>query len=90
DAAAFAGAPLEPAGALQHVAATTRAQRGEPAVGAALPFDVSKHPAARSHVARTMLERTAEDVAWFAGAENAAARPCLAGLGPAEVAAIVA
>ena len=48
----------------------TRAVRKLPPVSAALPFDVQRHPAARSHVAQSMLQRLKDDCKVYADEQN--------------------
>ncbi len=60
------GRPLEPIGLDTFVVRQTRQQQGLQPVADSMPFDLSSHPAARSHIARTMLKRLTDDAAHYA------------------------
>ena len=48
----------------------TRSQLGESTLSPTLPFDVTKHPSAKSHVAQDMIGRMAQDVSDYATSMN--------------------
>ena len=84
---AFAGVPLGGGGGgaggaavdlARFVTSTTRAERGEPPVDAALCFDVGAHPQAGSEVAKSMTARLVTDARVHAERSNAAREPRLA------------
>ena len=57
-------------------------------VSTALPFDVSRHPATRSHVAQDMLARMTTDAREFGEVANAAKSPRFSGFTDADLAAV--
>ncbi len=69
DLKAFAGFPLRDI-AKAYCAMRGRTERGLSPVSDKLAFDVSKHRAARTHVAATVLERLKADVSDYAALEN--------------------
>jgi hypothetical protein len=66
----FSTAPLAAIATEQFVRVVPRAELGKPPVSAAMRFDVSAHPVARSKVAIDMKKRIASDVELFATAHN--------------------
>ena len=67
----LAGCPLDAIGAAglaDYVVHQSRAERGFDAVSSELPFDVTKHPNARSHSAGVLLGRLRDDVAVYSKA----------------------
>ena len=83
---AFASAPLSPIDFSTALVTHTRAQRGMEPLQTRLPFDLSRHPAARTDLAASMLERLHEDMRLHAAAENASSAPMLAGFSRADIA----
>ena len=80
DIHAFATSPLEPLDLAAFVTLRTRSDRGLPPIDAALPFDVSHHPDATSHVAEQMITRITTDCKVYATQENASTVAQLNGL----------
>lgn len=53
----------------------SRRERNLDELSPQLPFDVSRHPSARSHIAQNMISRLREDVAVYAQQQNGAVQP---------------
>jgi hypothetical protein len=53
-----------------YVVKRTKSERALPSVSSAMPFDLSKHPFARSHISRGILARFRDDVTTYATQEN--------------------
>ena len=70
DIKAFSGFPLFPIHLSSYCSAITRESRGLTAIDPVVPFDVSNHPYAKSHVAVQMIERLTEECALFAEQMN--------------------
>jgi hypothetical protein len=70
DLKSFYNFPLFPITLSNFVTNPTRAVRKLPPIPSALPFDVQKHPAARSHVAQSMLQRLKDDCKIYADEQN--------------------
>ncbi|CAM9378411.1 unnamed protein product [Chrysoparadoxa australica] len=88
DVAAFSEMPLAHINIESYISFGTNAQRGQGPVSDAMPFDVSLHPMAQSHVARQMwvrLKASNEDVAWFANEQRTATSAELRGFSMSEV-----
>ena len=85
DLAHFASTPLEPLSLQRFVAARSLSERCDSVVASTLPFDVSNHSAALSHVAQGLIARLQEDVARFAEEHNSAHVPKLIGMLDQEV-----
>ena len=66
----FYNYPLFPITLSNYVTNPTRAVRKLPPVSGQLPFDVQRHPAARSHVAQSMLQRLKDDCKTYADEQN--------------------
>lgn len=64
----------------QFVTDVSAATAGDSTPSPALPFDVVRHRAAKSHVAVRMLERLSKDLAEYAQYENARTRPMMRGM----------
>lgn len=56
------------------------ATSGDARVSTSLPFDVSKHPASKSHVALRMIERLSKDVAEYAQHEKVRKKQMMRGM----------
>jgi hypothetical protein len=80
DVRAFSSKPMAPLGLEQYVLHLTRSQQKLPTVSDRVPFDVSKHVSAGSHVAQKMTARLRNDAAVFAKRMNEEAAPQLIGL----------
>eukprot|EP00760_Papus_ankaliazontas_P024689 PhM_4_TR2411/c0_g2_i1/m.74313 len=78
--AALAQNPLQALGIGELVVQVTRTQQKLPPLSETLPFDISSHPAAQTSVAKSLLERTVEDMKTFATRENKEKMPKLRGL----------
>jgi len=66
----FCGRPLAPLGLEQFVVERPRQDSGLPPVSSQLPFDVSHHDQASSHVAVLMIDRLKADMQEFASRTN--------------------
>ena len=69
--------PLQAVDLTPVVVRRTREERGLPLLAARLPFDLSKHSAVRSELARAMLRRLDEDMRAYAASQNAGTMPQL-------------
>lgn len=67
---AFSSLLLDPIGLADYVSEQSRSDRGLEPVSEVLPFDVSKHRFARSHVAKELQSRLAADIKAYAEGEN--------------------
>jgi hypothetical protein len=67
---AFSSGPLRVLQLSDFVALRNRSERGLDQVAAAMPFDLSAHPIARTYNGARVLTRVAEDVANFAEQQN--------------------
>eukprot|EP00760_Papus_ankaliazontas_P003017 PhM_4_TR11378/c0_g1_i1/m.4426 len=81
----FAGAQLQSVQLDQFVRSVTRAELEMPAVEGVLPFDVSHHPYANSHVAQQMLKRLTVDMQSHAKNTNENKVVKVVGLSDADV-----
>jgi hypothetical protein len=72
DMSVVCGRTLEPIGLDAFIVQQTREQQGLQPVSATMPYDLSAHPAARSHIARTMLKRLTDDAAHYSQEANGA------------------
>ena len=70
DLKSFFSFPLFPITLSNFATNPTRAERGLPKVSDQLPFDVQRHPAARSHVAQSMIQRLKDDCKIYADEQN--------------------
>jgi len=50
---------------VEFVSVSSKKSRGEVLYSNKVPFDVSRHPSSKSHVAKTILSRLQEDVEWY-------------------------
>jgi hypothetical protein len=62
----LATSPLDPIPLSQFVTYVSTAQQGNPRLAEELPFDVSQHKSAGSHIAKSIAERLKKDVALYA------------------------
>ena len=80
---AFAAVPLTKLQKL--VVHRTRAERELPSLLGKLPFEMGKHPNARTELATTLLRRLDDDVRTYAQQQNHSTMPQLAGFGKQDL-----
>lgn len=66
----FADSPLQPVSVQEYTHVLTRSERQLPFIDESLPFDISRHPAASTAVAVSMLERIERDTKEYAQSQN--------------------
>uniref|UniRef100_A0A7R9W9B5 ubiquitinyl hydrolase 1 n=1 Tax=Pseudictyota dubia TaxID=2749911 RepID=A0A7R9W9B5_9STRA len=83
---AFASKPLAPIKLESFVQYLSRGQRHLPLISSALPFQVGRERATKTHCSEATLQRITSDVRKYADKENAETEPSLIGLSPSDVA----
>ena len=82
---AFSSKPLSPIKLETYVSYLTRAQVGQPAVSASLPFELSAERATQTHCSQATIQRVKTDVYKYAEKANTETTPTLIGFAPHEV-----
>jgi hypothetical protein len=67
--------PLNVIPLAEFVVLRSRTDRGLPPISAEMPFDLSRHPSSRSHSAQSILNRTRDDVTFYAEQQNKEVEP---------------
>jgi len=82
---AFASKPLAPIKLEKFILLLSRGQRRLPMVSSALPFDISRERACKTHSSEASLQRITTDVRKYAEKENAETLPALIGFTPPDI-----
>eukprot|EP01051_Picozoa_sp_SAG22_P015501 SAG22_NODE_2033_length_3106_cov_1.734952_1_plen_1010_part_01 len=86
----FRSQPLGPIEIGRFVTMQGRQEQGKADLAGVLPFSVGEHPASKSHVATSVIDRLTVDATFFATQQNGAKTPRLIGFLDADVASFIA
>ena len=82
---AFASKPLAPIKLESFVQYLSRGQRRLPLVSSAVPFDIGRERATKSHCSEATMQRISADMRYYANKENAETLPSLIGFSPTDI-----
>lgn len=85
DIKAFSSFPMSILGLNSFIAMRNRTDRNLPTISRDVPFNISHHQCAKSHVAKSMMTRMKEDAKTFAETENEGSVPKLCGFFDVQV-----